>query len=226
MKKIPTLFEREYENHKVVGITDTLTNPAFQDILDRPARYRWTVKFDGTCCCVMNGIVYKRYDAKRGKKAPEGAIPCCDPDPVTGHHPHWVVVHDGDPGDKYIVEAFKNSATSFEVNDAGIIRVDLEDFTYEAVGPRIQGNPYGMAPNSKHVAIKHGEETFLNFPDAWGTNFEDIKYFLRHRAIEGFVIWNLLKTEPICKIKRSDFGFEWPIPHIMEGRLMVNGFLD
>ena len=24
MKKIPTLFERKYENHKVVGITDTL----------------------------------------------------------------------------------------------------------------------------------------------------------------------------------------------------------
>ena len=78
MKKIPALFEREYENHKVVGITDKLTNPAFQDILDHPARYHWTVKFDGTCCCVMNGIVYKRYDAKRGKKAPEGAIPCCE----------------------------------------------------------------------------------------------------------------------------------------------------
>lgn len=226
MKKIPTLFEREYENHKVVGITDKLTDPAFQDILDRPARYWWTVKFDGTCCRVMNSIVYKRYDAKRGKKAPEGAIPCCDPDPVTGHHPHWVLVHDGDPGDKYIVDAFKNSATSFEVNDTGVIRVDLPDFTYEAVGPKINGNPYGMSSDAKHVAIKHGEETFSRFPDAFGTSFEEIRYFLKHTPIEGFVIWNILKTEPLCKIKRSDFGFEWPLPDIMGGRLMVDKVLD
>lgn len=226
MKKIPTLFEREYENHKVVGITDRLTDPAFQDILDHPAKYRWTTKFDGTCCCVMNGIVYKRYDAKRGKKAPEGAIPCCDPDPVTGHHPHWVVVHDGDPGDKYIVEAFKNSAPSYEVNDAGVIRVDLPDFTYEAVGPKIQGNPYGMAPDAKHMAIKHGEDIFLSFPDSLRTSLEDIRYFLQHSPIEGIVIWDPIKNEPLCKIKRSDFGFEWPLPDIMEGKLKVHKFLD
>lgn len=27
MKKIPTLFKREYENHKVVGITPELSSP-------------------------------------------------------------------------------------------------------------------------------------------------------------------------------------------------------
>lgn len=201
--------------------------------MDNPWKYDWTIKFDGTCCCVIDGIVYKRYDAKKGKKAPEGAIPCCDPDPVTGHHPHWVVVHDGDPGDKYIVEAFKNSASKFEVNDAGVIRVDLPDFTYEAVGPKIQGNPYGMAPDEKHVAIMHAQDTYLKFPDAWvktldelGTSFAEIRNFLKHVPIEGFVIWNILKTEPLCKIKRSDFGFKWPIPDIMGGQLRVDKYLD
>ena len=33
MKKIPTLFERQYENHKVVGITDKVT-PGCECILE------------------------------------------------------------------------------------------------------------------------------------------------------------------------------------------------
>ena len=32
MKKIPTLFERVYENHKIVGITEVVT-PGFEWVL-------------------------------------------------------------------------------------------------------------------------------------------------------------------------------------------------
>ena len=74
MKKIPTLFERIYENHKVTGITNVLTSPELQVVLD--GKCIPTVKIDGACCAVINGEWYKRYDAKKGKKAPEGAIPC------------------------------------------------------------------------------------------------------------------------------------------------------
>ena len=224
MKKIPTLFEREYENHKVVGITDKLTDPAFQDILDNPWKYDWTIKFDGTCCCVMNGIVYKRYDAKRGKKAPEGAIPCCDPDPITGHHPHWVEVNVNNKNDKYIIEAFKNTAYC-EENNTGNIRVNLKDATYEAVGPKINGNPYGMADNDPHIVLMHGcmVNAFASvYPKK--TSFEEIRGILKNDAIEGFVIWK--DNEPLCKIKRSDFGFKWPIPDIMEGQLVVYKHID
>ena len=43
-------------------------------------------------CAIIDGKFYKRYDAKKGKTPPEGAIPCQDaPDPVTGHFPHYSV---------------------------------------------------------------------------------------------------------------------------------------
>ena len=86
MKKIPTLFQRIYKDHEVEGIINELTDPSLQVVLD--GKCIPTVKVDGSCCAIINGKFYKRYDAKHGKKPPKGAIPCCPPDPVTGHYPH------------------------------------------------------------------------------------------------------------------------------------------
>lgn len=69
MKKIPTLFERVFENHKKVGILPKVT-PGMEWVLE--GRGTATVKYDGSCCAIINGELYKRYDAKHGKKAPEG----------------------------------------------------------------------------------------------------------------------------------------------------------
>lgn len=105
MKKIPTLFNRVFEGHKIVDITDEITpgcEAAFKNGIA-------TIKIDGACCAVIDGVFYKRYDAKNGKKPPEGAIPCCDPDPVTGHWPHWVRVDENDPNDRWFVEAYNNA---------------------------------------------------------------------------------------------------------------------
>ena len=44
-------------------------------------------------------------------------------------------------------------------------------------------------------------------------SFEGIREYLRNNVIEGLVFWK--NGEPMCKIKRSDFGFEWPVK---EGR--------
>ena len=82
MKKIPPLFERVYENHKIVDIKPNFTNEKCQKAFELGIA---TIKWDGSCCAVIDGEFYKRYDAKRGKTPPEGAIPCCDPDTVTGH---------------------------------------------------------------------------------------------------------------------------------------------
>jgi len=68
MKKIPTLFEREFQNHKVVGITEKVT-PGMEWVLE--GKGIATEKIDGACCAIIDGSLYKRYDAKRGKKAPE-----------------------------------------------------------------------------------------------------------------------------------------------------------
>ena len=65
MKKIPTLFERVFENHKKVGILPNVT-PGMEWVLEGEGIA--TEKKDGSCCAIINGVFYKRYDAKREKR--------------------------------------------------------------------------------------------------------------------------------------------------------------
>lgn len=188
MKKIPTMFERTYENHRVVGISDKVC-PGMEWVLAGEGVA--TVKIDGSCCAVINGELYKRYDAKKGKKPPTGAIPCCDPDPITGHWPHWVKVDESNPADKWFIAAVNNSSID-------------EDGTFEAVGPHFQGNPHKL---EKDILYRHGIFTD-EVKDAPRT-FCGLREFLRTHEFEGIVFWR--DGEPRCKIKRSDFGFEWPV---------------
>lgn len=183
MKKIPTLFERLYENHEVVGITPKVTD-GMEWVLEGDGVA--TVKMDGSCCAIINGKFYKRYDAKRGKTPPEGAIPCCDADPITGHHPHWVRVSLENPADRWFVRAFYNTP-------------ETKDGTYEAIGVHFQGNPYGLCDD---ILEPHGVKV-VDVP----RTFDGIKQYLADNYIEGIVFWK--DGEPKCKIKRSDFGFKW-----------------
>lgn len=188
MKKIPTLFERVYENHRIVDIKPNITPGCEEAFLHGDA----TVKIDGSCCAIIDGEFYKRYGAKKGKKPPVGAIPCCEPDPITLHHPHWVKVDPNNPSDKWFWRAY---LTMKEIDGY------VEDGTYEAVGKHFNGNPYNMENDRLE---RHGiRERFVK------RTFEDIREYLRTTNIEGIVFW--LDGEPVCKIKRSDFGFEWPI---------------
>ena len=189
MKKIPTLFERVYENHKIVDIFPNITPGCEEAFLHGKA----LVKMDGSCCAIIDGKFYKRYDAKKGKKPPYEAIPCCDPDSVTGHWPHWVEVNPADPADQWFVEAYKNT---FEPTAL------LFNGTLEAIGPHFQGNPYKLESD---ILLYHE----LIAPCAVERTFDGVKRYLEKYEVEGIVFW--LNGEPVCKIKRSDFGLEWPI---------------
>ena len=188
MKKIPTLFTRIYENHRVVGIKDEITHGCEDAFKNGIA----TIKVDGSCCAIINGKFYKRYDAKKGRKPPEGAVPCCDPDPITEHWPHWVEVSKNNSGDKWFMVALNNTlATKGFVGDG----------TYEAIGPHFQGNPYNL---KNDLLVKRGAEIAVVKRD-----FEHISNWLNEHPVEGLVFW--LDGEPVCKIKRTDFGYEWPV---------------
>ena len=191
MKKIPTLFEREYADHKVVGIKPVLSDPSLQWVLDGEGEA--TLKIDGTCCAIIDGKFYRRYDAKHGKKPPEGAIPCCDPDPVTGHWPHWLLVTEDDPAARWHLVAYKNTN--------GYEDGQLPDGTWEAVGPHFKGNPYNLVFDQ---LLKHGEVKLTV-----DRSFEGLRNYLSSHKIEGIVFWK--GGEPKCKIKRTDFGFPWPV---------------
>ena len=184
MKKIPTLFEKIYEDNKFVGITNKVTD-GMEWVLNGEGFA--TLKLDGSCCAIIDGVFYKRYDAKNGKTPPKNAFPCCGPDPITGHWPHWVPVDFNSPSDKWFVEAYNRTTMK-------------EDWTYEAIGRHFQGNPYKM---DYDVLIPHG----MQFIEV-GRSFNEIKTFLKNNRIEGIVFWK--DGEPQCKIKRSDFGYDWP----------------
>lgn len=184
MKKIPTLFQRTFENHVVTDVSGEVT-PGFEWVLAGEGIA--TVKWDGACCAVIDGTFYKRYDAKRGKPVPVGAIKCQeDADAVTGHLPCWVKCERDNPGDKWFWAAYDRTEPT-------------EDWTYEAIGPHFQTNPYHL---ENDILVPHGRDII----DV-ERSFEGIRKYLENHGIEGIVFWK--DGQPQCKIKAKDFGIRW-----------------
>ena len=184
MKKMTTLFKKNPEN---LGRVINELNPKNAWVYESGIATR---KFDGTACAIINGELYKRYDAKKGKKAPEGAIPCQEADEQTGHHPHWVKCDRNDKSVKYHFEAFDKLDAK-------------ENGTYELCGPKINKNKEKFA---EHLLIPHGLE-LLNLKDF---TFKRIKEYLENPAndIEGIVFHDSKGTGKMCKIRKSDFGIK------------------
>lgn len=192
MKKIPTLFVREYDDGGIILTRDVL--PGFEWVLAGEGEA--TEKVDGACCAVINGKFYKRFDAKRGKEPPKGAIPCqAEPDRFTGNWPHWVEVSTKAAGDKWFVHAWANTPWIGDMQDPDTWG------TYEAVGLHFQSNPYGLDDD---FLERHGRIKVKDFP----RDFDGMREYFRTHPIEGVVFWK--DGQPQCKIKRSDFGFKWP----------------
>ena len=193
MKKIPSLFIREFEDHKVKSITDRVT-PGCEWVIQGEGIA--TEKYDGTCCMIKQGKLYRRYDAKNGKQPPVGAIPCQpNPDPITTHWPHWVEVDKNNPQDKWYVEAYDYLGEQSMLYNRYII-----DGTYELCGPHFQSNPYNL---ERDLFFRHGEKVLKDVP----RDFEGIKKYLEEHYIEGIVFHR--GNGDMCKIKRTDFGYKW-----------------
>ena len=60
MKKMPTLFHREFQDHHVISISQEVT-PGLEWVLAGEGVA--TEKIDGACCVIIDGVFYKRYDA-------------------------------------------------------------------------------------------------------------------------------------------------------------------
>ena len=189
MRKMPTLFVREFApNGGILRVLDTVT-PGCEWVLRGEGTP--TEKVDGSCCAIIGGKLYKRFDYKPGRKLPKGAIPCQEAaDPVTGHFPHWVAVDPSNPADKWFWAAFVNTPWI------------TEDGTYEAVGQHFQGNPYNMDGD---FLEKHGRIVLWNVP----RDYTGLKAYLSVNEIEG-IVWHRGNGE-MCKLKRSDFGFPWNV---------------
>lgn len=193
LKKIPTLFDRNFSGGDV-KVTPVVTK-GYEWVLEGEGVA--TVKYDGACCAIINGELYRRYNTKHhGKPVPEGAIKCQEEaDPVTGHLPCWVQCDRFNPADKWFWNAYDDINNTYKDQTVN----HLPDGTYEAVGLHFQSNPYRL---DNDTLIRHGEHT-VDLP----RSFEGIRKWLSENYFEGIVFWK--DGEPKCKIKRSDFGFEW-----------------
>lgn len=192
MQKIISLFKRDYDGTRLVK--DEVVPGAEWVFRGEGVA---TVKYDGTCCMIKDGVLYKRYDCKKGRKPPEGFIPAQDPDEKTGHWPGWVAVNRDNPEDKWYVEAAENMGVKTPPSLSGTVYPDLPDGTYELCGPKVQGNPEGFA---YHVLIRHGKDVLEDAP----RYFNDLKEYLSTGAIEG-IVWHHPDGRMV-KIKAKDFG--------------------
>lgn len=206
MKKIPSLFQRDFENDPSRVLRRV--TPGCEWAIEGEGFA--TVKWDGTSCLIGPGepdevIIWKRYDAKPGRTPPDGFRPTDPkPDPVTKHHPGWVPCKRDDPADRWHFEAFDPLYAT-----AGGILASTE-VTYELIGPKIQGNPYDL---DRHILLPHGQvfASDLRVP----SNYETLAAYLARHPIEGIVWWH--PDGRMTKVKAREFGLQWPRlgePHV------------
>lgn len=177
MKKIPTIFKRNPENMR--ELLDE-HHPDCEWVFN--GKGIATRKYDGTCCRVAAGKLWKRREIKRGKLEPDNFI-LADKDEVTGKTVGWVPV---EKEDKWHIEAFGDGAIS--------------NGTYELCGPKINGNPEGL---DRHILIPHAAaEVYLDAP----RDPINLRLFLMTHDIEGLVFHH--PDGRMAKIKKRDFGIK------------------
>ena len=183
MKKIISLFQRNYDGDRLVR-DEVVPGAEWVQAGEGIATRKW----DGTCCMVRGGKLWKRYDVKNGRTPPGGFEPAQDCDAVTGHWPGWIPVGDG-PEDAYHREAFTGTEP---------------EGTYELVGPNVNGNPEGFA---SHYLIPHGKHEVCA-----PRTFSELRAWFAGpgRDIEG-VVWHHADGRMV-KIKAKDFGLKRVAP--------------
>lgn len=186
MKKIPSLFLRDFNGDPRFVLP--IVTPGCEWVLTgegQPTRKR-----DGTACMVNEiGQLWRRYDAKHGKTPPAGFQPAqLEPDSNTGHWPGWILVGNK-PQDKWYHAA----------------KCPTEAGTYELCGPKFQTNAERL---EEHVFFRHGGEP-VDLPVVGVSAFDSLKTAFELLRIEG-IVWHHPDGR-MCKLKRSDFGFEWPL---------------
>lgn len=185
MKKIPTIFDRDWDGDR-------------SRVLDKPhPDCAWvfagegaaTRKVDGTCCMVRDGKLYKRREIRKGDVWPAD-FEVADVDAETAKTVGWTPVGEG-PEDRYHREAWATCG-------------NLLDGTYELVGPKVQGNPEHAKAS---LLIRHGDGTAGVIDDVPRT-YSSLQEWLPGKDIEGIVFHH--PDGRMAKIKLKDFGLKRP----------------
>lgn len=188
MRKIPTLFERDWTDPRRPIVDEP--NPACAWVFAGEGSA--TRKWDGTCCMVRAGRLWKRRELRDGEAEPAG-FEVEQRDAETGKSVGWVPVGTG-PEDRWHREAWD------ALSAAGAAPGPPPDGTYEPIGPKVQGNPERAAT---HRLEPHADAPVL--PDCPRT-FDGLRAFLAGRDIEGLVFHH--PDGRMGKIELRDFGLK------------------
>lgn len=195
--------------------------------------YVVTAKVDGTNVYVKDGRLLKRRDRKphwktgKMKEMPSSWI-------LTGETGgrHEIGFMDLEKGDKWFFDVFESDGTgtdkighpllagtpSTKVRciemESGKLRYvyrelsDLNEKTFELVGPKLQNNPHRF---DKHCLIEHGLLRLSSFPRIESGCLENIKNWMQDdqigKSIEGVVLH--LSNGQLYKIHRHHLDMEW-----------------
>lgn len=181
MKKIPTIFERDWDGDRsrVLPIPMPDCDWVFAGEGNALRKYDGTPVLYGD-----DGQLWKRHEVRQGKPTPEHFWQLED-DLQTGKVVGWVPVGDG-PEDKWYRDAVARLTT------------ELEPGTYELVGPKVQGNPERF---EQHTFVRH------DFCEGIGNldrSFEGIRDYLSTAGWEGIVFHH--PDGRMAKIKAKDMG--------------------
>jgi hypothetical protein len=196
MRKIPTLYVRDPDTN--LKHVKNEVHPACQWVLDGEgtATYKW----NGTAVRITeHGLLWKRREIKRGRRAPAEFVQEGEADPTTGKVVGWVLCDMSGPDDKWHIEGLGwliNAQPDSESWPNGDVLG-----TYELVGPKVQGNPHGF---DEHRLIRHGELVLNDVP----VEFDKLAEWLHWLtdADPGFegVVWHHPDGR-YAKIKAKDF---------------------
>jgi len=197
MRKIPTLFQRD----------DSLPGRPVKPVVTPGCE--WVLagegvpmrKIDGANCCIQNGVLMKRQKPSSGEYD-EASYVACDKE---------------NPADKYFVEALANFI------DANNLDADaVPDGIYEAIGPKIQGNPEKCKYSMLVMVLPCSDGLMLPCDPAQlmpgvvlppvPRDFDGLREYLKNRDIEG-IVFHRNPGDPdtdLAKLKGRDFGFKRP----------------
>lgn len=187
MKKIPTIFERDWDGDRSRVIDKP--NPAAAWVFAGEGVA--TRKLDGTSCLVEGGKLFKRREIKKGQTPPPEFV-LADHDEETGKTVGWMPVTDS-AEDAHHRKGFWSAEQWYGEGK-------VPDGTYELVGPGVQGNPERF-----EITVLQKHSDVIEYEDAPRT-FEGLREWLAGKDIEGLV-WHHPDGR-MAKIKLRDFGLK------------------
>lgn len=223
---LPGEVHKRADGNMVYEATGQLNSLFESDLREGNLVASW--KLDGTCCMIKDGILYRRLDIRKGAVAP--------PDAIMGElHGNkakicWLRVNGSTkPEDVNHLSCITEGGYSTLDRHGNHVVLPLvadESYTFELIGPKVGGNPYGLPDSDdvvvtiskkgvattrmipRHYLVRHGDFT-IDFPIdellAAPNKVDWFRKYIVDAKVEG-VVFRHKHTGTFYKINRGHIG--------------------